>query len=245
MIEKSKWKSGIIDVHAHVLPGIDDGAKNWEQSRRMLKMAYAQGIRCIIATPHYRSGQSETEIRALIVRLNEFASSINPSLFVVEGQEVFYSEGFVDDLKRGNMLSMAGSRYILIEFRPDVSYGTLYQGIRTVVLSCHIPILAHAERYRCLRQGERLTELIDSGCCIQMNFESIQGNAISADVRWCKKQIAEKKVDFLGTDMHHMKNRKPDIEKALHWLEHHVGNEMCERILRTNPECILKNQNIR
>lgn len=236
--------SGIIDIHAHILPGIDDGARNWEESKNMLKMASQQGISCIIATPHYRKGQAKDHIKALVGQLNQIAEEMELSLSVVPGQEIFYFEGFTDVSKTGEMLSLAGSRYVLVEFAPQISYQVLYQGIRRIVSSCCIPVVAHVERYHCLRYGERLKELTEAGGRLQMNYESLQGNIINADVRWCRKQIMNRRIHFLGTDMHHDNDRTPEISRALRWLNSHVGEELRECLMRRNPECILNNVNL-
>lgn len=110
---------GIIDIHAHILPGIDDGAKNWDESRKMLEKAYGEGIRHIIATPHYSRRGLTPHIYELAERLQDKAREIAPDFGTGLGQETFFHEGLVENLKMGKALTLEGSRYVLVEFEPD------------------------------------------------------------------------------------------------------------------------------
>ena len=137
----------IIDVHAHILPGVDDGSENWNESIEMLRMAYEQGIRTIIATPHYHQGQDIERLKETTGILRQEAQKLDPEYGIFLGQELMDSEGILDELRKGRALTMAGSRYVLIEFLPNVSYSRLYQRLRQLQGAGYIPILAHAERY--------------------------------------------------------------------------------------------------
>ena len=136
----------IIDVHAHILPGVDDGSENWNESIEMLRMAYEQGIRTIIATPHYHQGQDIERLKETTGILRQEAQKLDPEYGIFLGQELMDSEGILDELRKGRALTMAGSRYVLIEFLPNVSYSRLYQRLRQLQGAGYIPILAHAER---------------------------------------------------------------------------------------------------
>lgn len=232
---------GIIDIHTHILPEIDDGSRNWDESRNMLEQAYQQGIRCILATPHYSRRGLPPGIYDLAERLQEEAQKIAGDYMTGLGQETYYHEGLVDNLKSGKALTLKGSRYVLVEFDPLVSYQTLYQGIRKLCIARYIPVIAHVERYLCMRKKGKLDELIQCGCRLQMNYSSLEGNGIwNREVRWCREQILEGRIHYLGTDMHRMDYRKPAIEKSLRWLEEHVSRNQIDALLRENAETILQ-----
>ena len=91
--------TGIIDMHAHILPGIDDGSRDWDESRRMLEESYRQGIRYIVATPHYSRSGLPSGIYELAERLKEEAHNIAPDFMTGLGQETYYHEGLVDHLR--------------------------------------------------------------------------------------------------------------------------------------------------
>ena len=145
--------TGIIDVHTHILPGIDDGARDWDESRRMLETAYSQGIRHIVATPHYSRRGLRPEIYELSARLTEEAKKIAPDFKTGLGQETYYHEGLVENLKQGQALTLEGTRCVLVEFDPQEAYHSLYQAVRKMTMARYIPVIAHVERYFCLREA--------------------------------------------------------------------------------------------
>lgn len=236
---RGKRELEIIDVHAHILPGADDGAESLEESRRMLEIAYRQGIRQIIATPHYRRGQDTERLRALAGELQREAWNVDPCCRIYLGQELMDSEDLIEDLKTGRALTMGGSRYVLIEFHTNASFSHIYQRLRQLEAAGYLPVVAHVERYGCLRAEGRVRELIETGSCIQMNYSSLEGSVFNKEVRWCRRQVMEGNVHLLGTDMHHAERRSPDIEKALGWLKGHCPRGRLHRMLKKNPEYIL------
>ena len=220
----------IIDVHAHILPGVDDGSENWNESIEMLWMAYEQGIRTIIATPHYHQGQDIERLKETTGILRQEAQKLDPEYGIFLGQELMDSEGILDELRKGRALTMAGSRYVLIEFLPNVSYSRLYQRLRQLQGAGYIPILAHAERYGCLRTR------------IQMNYRSLAGSIWNKHTRWCRRQVLDGNIHLLGTDMHNSGSRAPKTDKALAWLERRCDRKQLRRMLFKYPEYILNHK---
>lgn len=231
----------MIDIHTHILPGIDDGARDWDESRRMLEMAYSQGIRHIVATPHYSRRGLRPEIYELSARLSEEAQKIASDFKTGLGQETYYHEGLVENLKQGQALTLAGTRYVLVEFDPQEAYHSLYQAVRKMTMARYIPVIAHVERYFCLKEGKNLEELLQCGCRLQMNYSSLVGNGIwNREVQWCRRQVLEGRIHILGTDMHRMDYRKPDIQASLGWLEKHVGEHALNALVSSNADTILQ-----
>lgn len=231
----------IIDIHAHILPGIDDGSRDWEESRAMLKEAYGQGIRRIIATPHYSRRGLPSGIQDLMERLRREAHEIASDFTIALGQETYFHEGLVENLKCGKALTLAESRYVLVEFDPQVPYQKLYQAVRKLTMARYIPVIAHVERYICLREGKNMAELVQCDCRLQMNYSSLEGNTMwNREVRWCRRQVLEGHIHCLGTDMHRMDYRRPDITKSLKWLTKHVDENRLDALLRGNAYIILQ-----
>ena len=150
--------TGIIDIHAHILPGIDDGSRDWDESRRMLEESYRQGIRYIIATPHYSRRGLNPDIYDLSEKLKEEARRIAPDFRTGLGQETYYHDGLVENLRDGKALTLEGSQYVLVEFDPQVPYMKMYQAVRKLTMARYIPIIAHVERYACLREDTNMSE---------------------------------------------------------------------------------------
>ena len=122
-----------LDLHSHILPGVDDGAKDWEMTKQMLKAVYAQGVRHIVATPHNYPGnekQDNEKILALVGQANRLAKEITPDLEVLSGNEVLYRRGIPEEIAANHILTLAESRYLLVEFYPDERYAEVYQGLR-------------------------------------------------------------------------------------------------------------------
>lgn len=231
---------GIIDIHAHILPGVDDGADDWEETRFMLQCAYRQGIRTIIATPHYSHRQDVGRLRELAGQADEEAKRIAGDFGVYLGQEILYFDRMAERLKNGHALTMAGSRWVLVEFMPEMPYKKMYQAARSVLMAGYYPIIAHVERYQALRDDGQMEELAGIGCRMQMNYRSLQGGVFDKNVRWCRRQVRDGWIDFLGTDAHHKDYRTPEIGKSLGWLSVHVDEYKVVYMTRENADELLK-----
>lgn len=232
----------VIDIHAHILPGIDDGAANWEESRKMLEMAYNQGIHTIIATPHFSRKQSFNQLQELTGKLNEEAKKIYPDFQIYLGQEILYFDSLVDYLKEGKALTLANSRYILVEFMPNVRYHNLYQWVRKILMAGYLPVIAHVERYHTLRKENRLQELAAIGCYLQMNYRSLEGGFFDSNTRWCRRCVLNGDIHFLGTDMHHSSYRTPVIKKSLNWLKHNAELDQMLDLTNKRAGYLIRNQ---
>lgn len=217
-------KRNIIDIHTHILPGVDDGARTMEEACRMLEEAIAQGVIAVVATPHGggREGPTPGELRRLALQVQQEIARLHPKFRIFLGQELYFHEGLLEQLAADEVLTMAGTRYVLVEFNPAAPYSLLFRGIRALYNAGYQPILAHMERYRCLRQEENLLELLGSGCLFQMNYHGLAGSRWQREVRWRRSQVLEGRIHFLGTDMHRTDYRPPEIEEAFQWLEGHV-----------------------
>ena len=139
----------MIDIHAHILPGIDDGARNWEETGHLLEAAWAQGVRHIIATPHFSRKTDMEQLRQLKAGVRELAHRKGLELEISLGQELRYFEELPLYLEQGRALTLAESRYALVEFKPGDGFQTIRRAVRELVQSGFIPVLAHAERYLC------------------------------------------------------------------------------------------------
>ena len=210
------------------------GAKDMEEAKELLRMAISQGVTGVVATPHdSRRGVSQ-RLERLAEGLEREIQKEYPDFFVRLGQETCYHEELTARLQKKEALTLAGSRYVLVEFPETVGYNSLFQGIRKLLGVGYQPVLAHIERYGCLRQAG-LEELASIGCFFQMNYDSLSGMWIQPDVRWCRRQVKEGKIHILATDMHRPQYRPPSVRKAFRWLEKHLSREQIERMTYVNP----------
>lgn len=208
-----------IDIHTHILPGVDDGSRDWTESRAMLKSAYNQGIRHLIATPHFSQHQQVEQLESLARQLRAEAKNISPELEVSLGQEVLYFEDLVSFLADGKVLTLAGSRCVLVEFYPQDSFARIMRAINQLQRSSYVPMIAHIERYQCLYEKGKIEELKQTGAYLQMNYGSLIGGLLDKRVRWCRRQVRRGYIDFFGSDMHNMTTRPPRIQEAVAWIK--------------------------
>ena len=131
------------------------------------------------------------------------------------------------------------TRYVLIEYLLSVVYSRLELAMRRMIFAGYIPVLAHAERYFCLRKNGRLEELAAAGVRMQMNYQSLETGKNYSDRRWCRKMVLEDNFHFLSTDMHGADVRTPDCEMTLAWLRKRAGEERIRELTIENPGKLL------
>ena len=233
----------IVDMHCHILPGVDDGPATMEESLATLKEAQRQGIGAMIVTPHFHPGRymvTAEQALASLERVKRHAAAEGLKIKLYPGQECYYYSGLLEQLEAGNVLTMNGTDYVLVEFEPETQYSTITFAIRELIESGYIPIIAHYERYSCLYQRwERLEELRKHGAMFQLNFSRLidKGSFLRPNI-W-RKLLKDGYVDFLGSDTHGMKFRPLRITEAVEWLKSDVRSEIRNRILVHNISLLI------
>ena len=215
----------LIDIHTHILYGVDDGAKDINDSMGLLDEEREQGVDQVILTPHYgpKFGYPDTEVlREKFEAIREKAYKYYPEIQLYLGSELYYQQGTVSDLKQGKALTMNGTRYVFV-----------YAG--------YIPILAHVERYKAVfGHVDKIVELIETGAYIQINAESLIGGIFDKRASFCKKLMKEGLVHFLGTDCHDFRTRRPNMKPAAEV----VRKKHADQILYENPRRMLEGKSI-
>ena len=233
----------MIDIHAHVLPGIDDGAKDWDTCLEMLRRSAESGVQAVIATPHYlpwRKNSSPQEIEALCSETKKkLLEKHGITMDIYCGNEIYYTMDAIQNLRDGRILTLAKSNYVLVEFEPRTSYQLICRAVKEFRDAGYIPIIAHMERYDCLSQKEKLQEIKSMGALLQMNVEAFQGGLFDAESRRAKKCLAEEQVDFLASDMHGLHRRSPIAEEELQWVLKKLKPKYQKELLYRNAERIL------
>jgi len=235
---------GIFDIHCHILPDVDDGSMSLDETIGMLKMEYADGVRFIIATPHYRKGMFETDmprIREAFFKTCEQASRVIPDLQIYLGCEFHANMDMTEMLKRGDRPAMAGGRYVLTEFSGTSEYAYIRERVHSLLSCGYKPIIAHAERYECLRKTtERIDELTDMGAHIQVNAGSILGEMGLSTKLFCRKLMKMDLIHYIGTDAHGIRERIPNMGKCAEYLEKKIGQDYAWQLLYENPRKIIQ-----
>ena len=221
----------LVDIHCHILPGVDDGAPDMETSRAMIRDAYEQGVRYIIATPHYRPEMFEPSMKKVIRvyhELRDYAEEVGIGLRL--GCEYYRNEQMIRHLDKKLRPTMLGSRYVLTEFSTNDSFVTVRNYIYELITKGYRPIVAHVERYFCCQEPERIQKLKKLGAQIQINADSVlgyEGHTI---------------VDFIGSDAHNLEGRKMNLGKCATYVRKKMGQDYAEEIFVDNPRRIWKSR---
>ncbi len=233
----------IVDMHCHVLPGVDDGPKTVVDSIAVLREAERQHVEAMIVTPHFHPARYQVYASQITDGLGILEEKIRQeglAIRLIPGQECYFYSDLIRELDAGHVLTMGGTRYVLVEFDPDVLYSGLRNAVRSLVSSGYYPIVAHYERYRCLKENtERLTQLRYDGAMLQMNFDTllIKGGLFHRNP-W-RGLLKDGYVDFLGSDTHGMDFRPPHIGKVVEWMDAEVDPWLKESILERNIQLLL------
>lgn len=238
---------GIVDMHCHVLPGVDDGPEEISESLELLRAECRQGVRKIIVTPHFRRELFETsreEVRHAFARLGAEVRRQALPVDLYLGCEFHKQLEAVRFLNEDSAYRMAGSRYVLLEFSGIDSWEMLRKCTTELLRNGYYPIIAHAERYPALEELRHVRYLVDSGARIQVNAGSILGADGFRVRRYCKKLLKDDYIHFVGSDAHDLRRRAPLLGKCAAYLEKKIGTSETRRILCENPEKIISNEYI-
>lgn len=235
---------GYVDIHTHILPGLDDGSGDWSQTERMLCAQKEQGVTDIIATPHFdteQNYQDPEKIRRLVAEANELAQKVTPEITLYTGCEVLYTPGIIEVYKKGDILTLADSQYLLVEFFPRSPYREIEEAVGSFVREGVIPVIAHVERYECLMtEYDRLYELMKMGAVMQMNSRSLLGKRFDKRVRLCRKMLENGFVHFLGSDCHNENERPPKMQEPYETIVKICGEGTAEDLTGHNARSILE-----
>ena len=233
----------LVDIHCHILPGVDDGAPDMETSRAMIRDAYEQGVRYIIATPHYRPEMFEPSMKKVIRvyhELRDYAEEVGIGLRL--GCEYYRNEQMIRHLDKKFRPTMLGSRYVLTEFSTNDSFVTVRNYIYELITKGYRPIVAHVERYFCCQEPERIQELKKLGAQIQINADSVLGYEGHTIKKFCAGLMKDDLVDFIGSDAHNLEDRKMNLGKCAVYVRKKMGQDYAEEIFVDNPRWIWKSR---
>jgi len=236
----------MIDIHSHILPGIDDGSKSIKMTLDMLKKAEAEGTREIVATPHFCRGYGETsyeEVKKLVSDFNELAKSEKIKININYGQEVYYSENVIDDYKDGIIGTINDSRYLLFELPMNAFDTETFDIIYELQVMDIVPILAHPERYKpIIDKPSYINKFINEGILFQMNSGSLTGT-FGANVKKTAEILLDHGVyNFIGSDAHNSSNRCTGMGEAMEILS--KKNKGYKKLFNDSARNVLNNNQV-
>ena len=234
----------MIDFHSHILPNIDDGSRNMEQTVEILKEAKNAGFNKIISTSHYMEEYyniDEKQRKKLIEEVKEQNQGIE--LFL--GSEIYVTGNIVELLKDQKASTINNSKYVLFELPLNTKEIMAKEVIYRLIENNYVPIIAHPERYKYVQENiEYIMELVDMGALLQSNYGSIIGMYGRKSESTVKKLLKEDAVQFLGSDVHREKQVYDKIPKILKKLNKIVSKEKIDELTIINPQKVLNNEEI-
>lgn len=238
----------MIDIHSHILPGIDDGAETMEAAVEMLKVVQGDGVKTIFATPHYYRGYYENDYVQISTYINEIKSYILKSnsevtIEMLPGQEVFLNNYTLDLYKEGIIGTLNSTRYMLVELPFDYLDNSTLDVIYELRLLGVVPIIAHPERYSyIIEKPSRINQLIIEGCLFQINSGNINGGINKQAKKTADILIKHGICDFIASDIHRIGNRYSKVKLAYDKVT--KMNESLGKRIMSNMQKLIENSPI-
>lgn len=238
----------MIDLHCHILPGLDDGAPSLAISLEMAAIAADAGVTEIFATPHCNTRNERKNYRsnALLDACGELQAALDAEripIRILPGAEVLARGRFEAHLDAGDFMTLNGSRYLLIEFYFDEEPDYMEHCMRAVESAGLIPVVAHPERYFCVQRSPELAELwAGAGAVLQINKGSLLGELGEAAYITAAMLLRRGVVSVIASDAHHCRYRTPALHMLPPLLERRFPEVDADLLLRIHPLRIAMDQ---
>lgn len=220
----------MIDIHSHILPGVDDGAQTMEDSIAMAREAVKEGIHTIIATPHNKNGKYEnikSSIISNVLQLNSLLQKENIPITILPGQENRIYGEIIEDMEINKILTLNHSQYLFIEFPSSHVPRYTEQILYDLQLKNVTPIIVHPERNQeLIEQPDKLYKLVNNGVLTQVTAASLAGY-FGKKIKIYSQQLIEANLThFIASDAHNTSTRGFKMGEALDFVESKFGVDM-------------------
>ncbi|OGW42646.1 MAG: hypothetical protein A2132_01715 [Nitrospirae bacterium RBG_16_43_11] len=233
----------MIDIHCHILPGTDDGPETIEESLEMCRIAALDGIKVIVATPHFRPGISESsqeKVSDLIAILMDKVKQECIDLQILPGSEVTFTAEMPDYIRNNEYLTINGNgRYFLTEFYPSAVPLHWETVLLSMLHSGYVPVLAHPERNSFfMNNPEGLSAIVRSGVLVQITAMSVTGELGEEIQRLSIFLLKHNLVHVIATDAHSSVHRVPMLAEAVSIAADVIGKEHASALVTSVPAAI-------
>ena len=225
------------DLHQHVLWGLDDGPQTRKQMHALLKQDAAAGIEIVFATSHAYPKTAHFDLELYRKRLqeaNRYCKKKGLPLKVLAGSEIHYCSAVADRLSAGKLVSLADSKYVLIEFAEDVRTEKIASAADSLYCAGFLPVVAHVERIQCLTKSPKLAMEMreEYGLLFQMNCETVLHPRGFRQKRFVKHMLREHAIDVLATDAHDVFRRPVLMREAYRKICEDYGSRYARKLTR-------------
>ena len=235
----------MVDIHCHILPGIDDGSKSWEMTAEMCRLAAQDGITHIVATPH--SNDQYTYNRGRYTEmLGQLHDAGDGKLTFSLGCDFHFSyDNIQDALANPRRYTIGDSQYLLIEFSDYGIPPSVKQDVFAISSRGMIPIITHPERNRpLLNQPEAVLQLVEQGCLVQVTANAVTGAWGPRSKKMAEWLLKREAVHVIASDAHDPVHRRPIMSEARDAVAELAGAEVAEALVTHTPEAIVEGKSL-
>lgn len=238
----------MIDFHSHILPAIDDGSRDIDETYDMLREAKEAGFSAIISTSHYIEESyncNKEEREKIISNLQRGLEQKNIDLKIYNGAEAYVSRDLNLQIKENKVPTINNSKYVLFELPMNTKVLFLEDAIYNLLSMNIIPIIAHPERYTFVQEDPNaLLELIEKGVLFQMNYGSVSGLYGKNIKKTAMKLLKANMIHFLGTDAHRHHSIYTNMNELKDNIIKIIGEEKFKELSEENPNHVINNEDI-
>ena len=240
----------MIDLHAHILPGIDDGAQDMLDALELAEIAWENGTKALAVTPHSNQpGRFENyntkEFRDIYFKFCKMLEKERIPLKVYPGMEIFVTKDISEKIEKKFFVGLNHSRYYLVEFSFEEEPDDIRKGLKNILEAGKIPLIAHPERYDCVQDFPAMIyEWIQMGCRTQVNRGSIFGKFGRSEERTADYMIENGLATCIASDAHGPYVRTTYMLDVKEYLIKYYGEAAAYWLLKGNPERIIQDKDI-
>ncbi len=235
----------MIDLHCHMLPGIDDGAPDLATALEMARIAVADGITRVACTPHIYPGMYQNDRGGILAAINAFRHSLAEEdlpLEFGEGADVHLAPDLIVQLQQGRIPLLNGSRYLLLEPPHHVAPPRFEGEVFCLMTAGYVPVVTHPERLSWIETHYPIFErLVASGVLMQVTAGSVTGRFGKRPRYWAERMLDESLVHVLATDAHDTRRRPPRLAEGADAAAKRVGDAEARHLVETRPLGIWEN----
>lgn len=240
-----------VDLHTHILPGVDDGAENLAEALEMLNIAVSNGTTHLVLTPHYLTrdmrsyGLKKEELFSRFETFREAAAVKYPKLNLYLGAEMFGVSNIEDVIEDGSMIPINGTKYVLTEFGFNDYLLRTLEVTEALTASGYIPIIAHPERYSFIQSNPRdIIKFFEKGAIIQINATSLTNHRGSLMQDVALSFLENDLAAIISSDCHSTFQRIPDLSEAYAFVSSNFSSAYAEDLFYNNPLAVINGKRL-
>jgi protein-tyrosine phosphatase len=234
----------MIDLHSHILPGIDDGSRNLEMSLAMARMAVDDGIRIMACTPHIYPGLYLNDTAGILAARNALQRALDEAAIPLQltiGADVHLVPGLLKGLRAGTVPCLHQTRYLLLEPSHHVAPPHFQESIFKLVAEGYVPVITHPERLTWVEDNYAVFgDLVRQGCWLQVTAGAVTGLFGTRAKYWAERFLGDGLTHILATDTHSSGRRSPVMSKARDVAERMLGPAEAQLLVQGRQQKILE-----